>query len=119
ADGYACILPYSDQNWRDFFAFVGRADIADDARFRTLPERVQNIDVLYRLVEEEARRRSTAEWVEFCDTASIPCMPVMDLNDVQDDPHVRAVGLFEQAEHPSEGAYRPVRSPVRFSATPY
>jgi len=119
ADGHACILPYSDQNWRDFFAFVGRTDLADDPRFRTLPERVQHIDVLYELVEEQACTRSTADWVEFCDRASIPCMPVLDLNDLQDDPHVRAVGLFEQAEHPSEGPYRPVRSPVRFSATPY
>jgi len=119
ADGHACILPYSDQNWRDFFEHVGRPELREDARFRTLPERVQNIDALYRLVEEEAGTRTTAQWVEFCDRVSIPCMPVLDLNDLQEDAHVRAVGLFEQAEHPSEGGYRPVRSPVRFSATPY
>ncbi len=119
ADGHACILPYSDQNWRDFFTFVDRTDLLEEPRFRTLPERVQHIDVLYRLVEEHACTRTTGQWVAFCDRVSIPCMPVMDLNDLQDDPHVRAVGLFEQAEHPSEGAYRPVRSPVRFSATPY
>lgn len=119
ADGHACILPYSDQNWREFFMFVGRHDLLADVRFRSLPERVQNIDALYRVVEEEAGTRTTAQWVEFCDRVSIPCMPVMDLNELQDDPHVRAVGLFERADHPSEGPYRPVRSPVRFSATPY
>ena len=119
ADGYACILPYSDQNWRDFFDFVGRLDLLDDPRLGTLADRVQHIDVLYRVVEEEACKRTTAQWVGFCDRVSIPCMPVLDLNELQDDAHVRAVGLFEQAEHPSEGAYRPLRSPVRFSATPY
>jgi len=119
ADGYACILPYSDQNWRDFFDFVGRNDLLDDPRLGTLADRVQHIDVLYRVVEEEACKRTTAQWVEFCDRVSIPCMPVLDLNELQDDAHVRAVGLFERAEHPSEGAYRPLRSPVRFSATPY
>jgi crotonobetainyl-CoA:carnitine CoA-transferase CaiB-like acyl-CoA transferase len=29
------------------------------------------------------------------------------------------VGLFGEAEHPSEGRYRTVRSPVRLSATPF
>ena len=23
-DGHACILPYSDRNWQDFYAFTGR-----------------------------------------------------------------------------------------------
>lgn len=119
ADGHACILPYSDQNWRDFFDFIGRPELSEDPRFRTLPERVEHIDALYRLVEEAARARTTGQWVEFCDWVSIPCMPVLDLNALQDDVHVRAVGLFEQAQHPSEGDYRPLRSPVRFSATPY
>lgn len=119
ADGFACILPYSDENWQDFFDFVGRADLRNDERFKTLGRRVQHIEVLYALIDEEAPKRSTAQWVAFCDERSIPCMPVIDLNDVHDDAHVKAVGLFEPAEHPSEGAYRSVRSPVRMSATPY
>jgi crotonobetainyl-CoA:carnitine CoA-transferase CaiB-like acyl-CoA transferase len=46
-------------------------------------------------------------------------MPVLRLGDLKDDPHVVAVGLMETAEHPTEGTYRQVRSPLRFSATPY
>jgi crotonobetainyl-CoA:carnitine CoA-transferase CaiB-like acyl-CoA transferase len=29
-DGYLAILPYTDQNWRDFFTFTGRRDLFDD-----------------------------------------------------------------------------------------
>jgi crotonobetainyl-CoA:carnitine CoA-transferase CaiB-like acyl-CoA transferase len=118
-DGYACILPYSDRNWQDFYAFAGRTEFAEDARFRTLSDRVHNIGILYAMVEEEAAKRPTQEWVAFCDRSNIPCMPVLSLKDLPDDPHVKAVGLFGEAEHPTEGRYRSVRSPVSFSAAPF
>jgi crotonobetainyl-CoA:carnitine CoA-transferase CaiB-like acyl-CoA transferase len=118
-DGWACILPYSDRNWQDFFAFIADPDAADDPRYATVALRVKNIDSLYALLEEHAPRHTTGEWIAFCDRVSIPCMPVLRLGDLKDDPHVVAVGLMETAEHPTEGTYRQVRSPLRFSATPY
>ena len=118
-DGWACILPYSDRNWTDFFAFVGEADLAQDPRFNSLEARLANVDALYAMLEDHALQRSTAEWESFCDAASIPCMGVVALEDVKDDPHVIAVGLMPVLEHPSEGAYTSVRSPIRYSATPY
>ena len=32
-DGYMAILPYTDQNWRDFFTLAGRQDLLDDPRY--------------------------------------------------------------------------------------
>jgi len=118
-DGYACILPYSDRNWLDFYAFTGRTEFLDDPRFASLAQRVRHIRVLYGMLEEEAVKRTTAQWVEFCDRVSIPCMPVLGLEDLPADPHLQAVGLFGVAEHPSEGKYRSVRRPVDFSAAPF
>lgn len=118
-DGYVCILPYSDRNWRDFFAFTGHADALADPRFATLRARAQVFGELYTIVAKEAAIRTTAEWVSFCDGADIPCAPVIGLDDIQDDPHVRAVDLFTTAEHPRSGTYRVVRSPIRFGATPF
>jgi len=118
-DGYACILPYSDQNWQDFYDFTGRVEFKTDPRFQRLSDRVQNIPILYQMVEEEAPKHATVEWVRFCDRANIPCMPVLSLEDLPDDPHVKAVELFSTAEHPSEGRYRVVRRPVSFSRAPF
>jgi len=118
-DGYACIMPYSDRNWEDFYGFTARTEFRDDPRLQRMADRVHHLDILYGMIEEEAPKRTTREWVEFCDRVSIPCMPVLSLNDVADDPHVQAVGLFGTAEHPSEGRYRTVRSPVTFSGAPF
>ena len=115
-DGHACILPYSDRNWRDFFDFIGRPEMKEIERFRTIAGRARHVEELYALVAEEAPKRTNAEWVAFCDGVSIPCMPVLRFEDLYDDPHVRAVGLFDIVEHPTEGRQRIVRRPVNFAA---
>jgi crotonobetainyl-CoA:carnitine CoA-transferase CaiB-like acyl-CoA transferase len=119
ADGFACILPYSTRNWTDFLSYIGREGIMADERFSEPGNRIQNIDVLYRIIEEAAPQHTTQEWVSFCDERSIPCMPIVDLDDLEADPHVRAVDLFQDGVHPTEGPYRMVRRPVSFSGSDF
>lgn len=118
-DGWACILPYSDKNWSDFFAFIERNDLSGDARFADVDRRGANSDALYAIVAQYAPLHATADWVAFCERASIPCMPVLTLQDLFEDEHVKATGLIRAEEHPTEGAYWSIRSPIRFGRTSY
>jgi len=118
ADGWACILPYSDRNWKDFFAFIGRTELASESRFAALESRVNRIEELYEIIDSEARRFTTGEWMEFCDRVAIPAMPVLAFEGILTDKHAVATGMFEIVEHPSEGRYRHLRPPVRFGGCP-
>jgi crotonobetainyl-CoA:carnitine CoA-transferase CaiB-like acyl-CoA transferase len=117
-DGHACILPYSKQNWDDFFRFIGREDFCDDPRFATHPGRIANTEFLYGLIAQNSPRFTKAEWMAFCDEHSIPCMPAANLGELWDDPHLKAVGLLGFADHPTEGRYRTVGLPTTFMGTP-
>ncbi len=46
-------------------------------------------------------------------------MPVLSLEQLPDDEHMKAVGMFGQGEHPSEGTYKTIRAPVSFSSAPF
>ena len=116
ADGWAAILPYSSQNWRDFFAAAGRADLVDDPRVADHHAIVENAHELYALVAELAPARTVAEWMALCADHSIPASPVVDLAELPDDPQVRASGLMSIEEHPVAGHYRSVRPPVQFDS---
>ncbi|MDA3038275.1 MAG: CoA transferase [Actinomycetota bacterium] len=118
ADGWACILPYANQQWQAFFRVADRPDLATDARFTDHNARIANIDELYRLLDEIAALHTIAEWQILCDANSIPMSPVLDLPDAAADPHLAAVGLFEPENHPSEGHYRNVAEPVRYEHAP-
>ncbi len=116
ADGWVCILPYSDRNWADFFTLAGNPDAAGDPRFATINDRITNVDALYGLLDELIATRTTAEWMELCDEYSIPAVPVVELEHIGDDPHFSAVGMLQRDVHPTEGPYRIVREPVTFRA---
>lgn len=115
-DGWVCLLPYSDQNYERFFAFAGRPEVMQDPRFATINDRVENADSLYAIVEEVAAEHTSAEWLEYCAEASIPCAPVVQLDEVEQDPHFDAVDMLEVTEHPTEGAYRVIRDPLRWES---
>ncbi|MDE0205930.1 MAG: CoA transferase, partial [Candidatus Tectomicrobia bacterium] len=117
-DGHVCILPYSDKHWRAFFAAAGRPELMEEPRFATYRARVTSVDDLYAFVSSVTPQKTTAEWVAACEEMQIPCMPVLDLDDLMEDEHLRAVGMFEKHRHPSEGDTLLVRSPVKYSRSP-
>lgn len=117
ADGHMCILPYTDANFRAFFEFAGAPEHADDERFVDHNARIDNVEALYALVGELAATHTTDEWEEFCAANSIPAAPVRDLADLNRDPHIAAVKLISEVEHPTEGTYNYVRDPVSYSAS--
>ena len=45
-------------------------------------------------------------------------MPLIDVEDLMEDEHLKAVGMFHHMEHPSEGPTVLVNSPVNYSKTP-
>ncbi|MEV7043424.1 CoA transferase [Amycolatopsis sp. NPDC051061] len=118
ADGWACIIPYTPRNIHDFFTAVDRADLADDPRFASPGALAQHHADLYGLIEQLAPGRTTAEWAELCAAHSIPFSPVLDLDHATEDTYVTEGGLLSVGEHPTEGPYRVIANPLRFSATP-
>jgi crotonobetainyl-CoA:carnitine CoA-transferase CaiB-like acyl-CoA transferase len=118
ADGYLCVIPYNNRHWQRFFALIERPELATDERFAQQAARSQHIDALYAIVAESMRTRSTAEWLTLLEQADIPCGPMHTPDEVFHDPHLQAVGMFPEIEHPTEGKIRHIKVPVRFTRTP-
>lgn len=114
ADGYICMLPYTDQHWRSFFTAAGAPELADDERFRTIAARTRNIAALYALAGAMIARRTSAEWTALCARLDIPATPVKSLDEIIDDEHLRATGFFVTLEDPAMGRVRFPALPIRF-----
>lgn len=111
-DGHLAVMIYTDAQWAAFFDAIGRAELADEPKYRTIRERTEHIDELYALVGEELALRTTAEWQQEMDARQIPAARVNTLDDLFDDPHLSATGFFERVQHPTEGSLRLAKAPV-------
>lgn len=118
ADGWVCLLPYTDADWKHFFTFVDRSELIDDPRFVDHSTRLENIEDLYGFLGEVAANHTVEEWLDFAASVSIPASPVLDLGDMHDDPQIAASDLMPIGEHPTEGSYRMVNDSVRFEGSP-
>jgi crotonobetainyl-CoA:carnitine CoA-transferase CaiB-like acyl-CoA transferase len=118
ADGYLCVVPYTNAQWRRFFALAGQPELADDPRFKELVDRSRNFTALYSFVETVVAGRSTAEWDVVLAEADIPFARVNSVDDLLEDPHLKAVGFWKEYEHPTEGRLRGAGIPVNYSETP-
>jgi crotonobetainyl-CoA:carnitine CoA-transferase CaiB-like acyl-CoA transferase len=118
ADGFIGVMPYTAAHWRAFFRAAGRDDWAMDDALGDDAARAAMIDTLYERLAECLPHRPSAEWLSVLAQADIPCSPVNGIDDLLEDPHLKATGFFETVEHPSEGRLVSVRPPIRFSRTP-
>ena len=114
SDGFISVVVYSNRNWERFFEIIGRPELTGDERFRTLSGRTEHLDELYDLIAEHLRRDTTAAWFERLTEAGIPAVPYNRVDDLFDDPHLRAVGFWETVEHPTEGTLLQCPTPITF-----
>ena len=117
-DGYIALFPYTAQHWRAFFRAAGRDDLAEQYGRGDRESRNAQVAAMYRDMAAVTATRTSADWLALCATLDIPATALYTLDELPTHPHLAAVGLIEQAEHPSEGTIRQVRPPTRFSATP-
>ena len=114
ADGYICLLPYTDEHWRCFFEEIGRPGLARDERFAGIAARTRNIDALYEVLGEHVASRTTARWLETCERLDIPAAPLNRLRDLEHDPHLRRTGFFRRVHDPLMGDLTMPAPAIRF-----
>ncbi len=117
-DGYVCVLVYNDKQWQSFFRIIGRPELINDPRFATQEARSRDFQGAYAMVAEEMAKRSTADWIAALEAADIPVQKMNSLEDILADPHLAAIGYFQERQHPTEGRIRSMAVPSEWSESP-
>jgi len=118
ADGYVAALPYTKRHWQRFFDVVGIPEMIDDPRVTDSALRSRKVGELYAKVTPALATWKTADILQALRDADIPCGPMNRLEDLPEDPHIKATGFLKEVEHPTEGTLLQADVPIRFSASP-
>jgi crotonobetainyl-CoA:carnitine CoA-transferase CaiB-like acyl-CoA transferase len=116
-DGHIAIQPISRAASAKFFELGGIPDAYESERFINAPKG-SKVAVYYEMLREAALTHTTDEWMKLGDEHRIPIMRANTLDEVLEDPHLKAVNFFQLRDHPTEGKWRAMKPPVKFSKTP-
>ena len=115
ADGYMSVSLMTDRQWLGFCEVSGREDLAKDPRFATGALRDENIDARLEQVQEELRKRTTAEWTAAFDAAHVPSAPVLTRSQMVTPPpgrrqrHAHGIRPSARRAPPAGAARHPLR----------
>ena len=112
SDGYVAIISVNESHWIGLARAMGRPELAEDPRLKTVLDRLKHIDLTDQIVSEWSSRLTRNEIVEICRAHRVPCASVRDLLEVTEDRHLHARGMLRQIEHPEYGDILVHRSPL-------
>jgi crotonobetainyl-CoA:carnitine CoA-transferase CaiB-like acyl-CoA transferase len=117
-DGYINVAASGEGMWARLCKAIGREDMLEDPRFKGLQKRAENRKQLNAAIDEALQKKTSAEWIETLNTASVPCGPIYNVGQVFSDPQVEHLGVATEVEHAKLGRFKVLAQPARLSRTP-
>lgn len=115
SDGYMALSIFTTKFWRNFCKTIGQPELATDARFARAGARVENKQVLEKILRDLFARRSLAEWDEVLTAGDVPHARVRSVGDALEDAHSRERNMVLETDHPTAGKIRNVGRAIKFS----
>ena len=112
SDGYVAIISVNESHWIGLARAMGRPELAEDPRLKTVLDRLKHIDLTDQIVSEWSSQLTRNEIAEICRAHRVPCAAVRDLLEVTEDHHLHARGMLREIEHPEYGDILVHRSPL-------
>jgi crotonobetainyl-CoA:carnitine CoA-transferase CaiB-like acyl-CoA transferase len=112
-DGYISFTINTDSQVKAFLNITDREVLSNDIRFASVANRAKYVSEWFEIRGAALENRTTEEWLEIFRTTDLPAMPCHTLETLTQDPHLKAVGLLDFENHPTEGKTVAIRSTIR------
>ncbi len=113
-DGYVTVGANNTKLWTNFCTITcNKPEWLTDPRFKDLPSRLKNIEVLEQEIETVFAMQPTAHWVAKLDEAAVPGGPVYTYAQALADPHIKARNMVVEIDHPKIGRMKSLGLPIK------
>jgi benzylsuccinate CoA-transferase BbsF subunit len=118
-DRWCVISVFNDDEWKTLCKVMGREDLASDPRFKTIPARKQNEQVLDGEIEKWTSKLTAEEVFKKLQDKGVKAGFVENMDDMFKDPQLKHRGFWAAVDHPEIGRYHAEGPPFLFSKTPF
>jgi CoA:oxalate CoA-transferase len=113
-DGDILVAPITPRNFAALCEVTGQSELAEDARFKTVPARGANWTVMMRVIEKWTEQHTVRECMTAFDRAGVPCAEYRDPAAALTDPHLLQRGAFATVAD-GAGEFKGVNAPWKMS----
>jgi benzylsuccinate CoA-transferase BbsF subunit len=114
-DRWVAVAVEDDAAWARLAGVIGRPELADDARYRTVVGRKRHEDDLDALLGAWTAERTPEEATETLQAAGVAAFTAATNRDIAQDPHLAERGFFVELEHPEVGTRKHLGVPWHMS----
>ncbi len=114
-DSALVIEAYIDHFFRNLCKNMDMEKLADDPRFSTRVQRLENREELDRILEEAFLKKTTDEWLELFVKLEVPAGPINTVDKAMADPQVLSRDMVVEIDSPHVGRTKDVGSPIKVS----
>lgn len=118
ADGLYTIAVTEEEDFRRFCGAIERPELADDPRFVSNGDRLDNYEALMAEITPFFTGKARAELDEIFTRAEVAGGSVQDIPEVVGDEQLNARGMLWDIDDPGIGAHKNMGNPIRMSLTP-
>jgi formyl-CoA transferase/CoA:oxalate CoA-transferase len=118
ADGEIAVAVGSERQWPRLCRVLGLPALADDPRFATNGDRVENRVELIATLRQRFAEQAAGERLAALEAADVPAGPINDVPTAFASPQAVARQMAVEVEHPALGRTTQVGLPFELSATP-
>jgi crotonobetainyl-CoA:carnitine CoA-transferase CaiB-like acyl-CoA transferase len=120
ADGHIIIATGNDNQFAKLCALLGEPKLAEEPRYRTNADRLQNREALITRLSALIKRWSRAELLAKLEAVQVPAGPINSLDQVFADPQVlhRGIRIDRPSTRAKGGTIPGVRTPITIDGKP-
>jgi len=118
ADGWITLGAANQRNWERLHEILGAPEILNDPRFVDNKTRMGHRHELEAVLAPVFKAKTSSEWLTLLEGAGVPAGPVMDVREMQADPHTLARDMVVEVPHATLGSHQTLGLPIKLSETP-
>jgi len=104
--------------WAEICKVIGKEEWITDPNYATPAARLPRLKHVFDTIEAWTMTKTKFEAMEELNKHDIPCGPILSMEELAQEPSLRATGTVVEVDHPKRGKYLTVGNPIKLSDSP-
>jgi formyl-CoA transferase len=104
--------------WKEICKVIGKEEWITDPNYATPDARLPRLKEVFDTIEKWTVTKTKFEAMTLLNEHDIPCGPILSMEELANEPSLRATGTVVEVDHPTRGKYLTVGNPIKMSDSP-